>query len=585
MHHNTNIYKYLRNAISLHKFQNHFQNPFFMIRKQKSKILVFLLMLGILYGCKRHLLDPLNPQTQLPPKVQLGKVKGFYENGRYKNQPKRTSGNERMTAQDSARFKDFEPQWDKTEVELLPNNEKMLIVPVVRNLQIKYNPEIGFIRRLCIRVDENDDFLEANIVELVGNLTFVKNNYNNIFANYKSANITGFDGVILVYEIDYSISARKNFDNGVDVGCQNCLTAAVPLDCITISDDGVLIFDCDTPTSPEPSSGGGSGGTTVPSAPRPPRPSGPVYVHVTSSPHGQGTPQLPGWTFGSGSTQPHGGGGWNNPPPSNQPVTQPTIPPAPYPGMIYGDDGVWHFPPKDKGFSWGDEGIGDGTIIHNTVDELPPRFPQITGDVFMEIKNETKNITLPAVNLALKDTTLDANTRKAYTNMKSGLTQLITIMEKIEFDSHNVDLEVQTSATNTTGGTQYDFVNNRVVITLPLKPTVPTPPVTDQQWVDYDKAMTAYTALFAHELKHMEQFLDGKQSFSRTINGQGILNDAVDEVECYTLQFLIKGQDNIECATVFLINAMPVYTNLPTANKNTTNTPATALTNDLYIKP
>ncbi len=126
----------------------------------------------VLYGCKRHLLDPLNPQTQqtnLPPKVQLDKVKGFYENGRYKNQPKPvSSGNERMTAADSARFKDFEPQWDKVEVELLPNNEKMLIVPVVRFLNVEYNQSIGFIRRLCIRVDENDDFLEANIVQYYG---------------------------------------------------------------------------------------------------------------------------------------------------------------------------------------------------------------------------------------------------------------------------------------------------------------------------------------------------------------------------------------------------------------------------------
>ena len=172
-----------------------------------------LLCLLVLYGCKHHLLDPLNPQTQLPPKVQLDKIKGFYENGRYKNQPKTTSGNERITAADSARFKDFEPQWDKTEVELLLNNEKMLIVPVVRFLSVEYNQEIGFIRRLCIRVDANDNFLEANIVELVGNLTFVKENHNDIFKNYKNTNIFGFSGYIVVYEIDYNIIMTKEYEN------------------------------------------------------------------------------------------------------------------------------------------------------------------------------------------------------------------------------------------------------------------------------------------------------------------------------------------------------------------------------------
>ena len=254
-----------------------------MFKRQKSKILVFLLMLGILYGCKRQILDPLNSQKNLPQKAQFDKVKGFYENGRYKNQPKRTSsnGNERMTAQDSARFKDFEPEWDKTEVELLPNNEKMLIVPVVRFLNVDYNQSLGFIRRLCIRVDANDDFLEANIVELVGNLTFVKANYNSIFKNYKNANIIGFTGVISIYELDYTVIIRKayslsNFTKNVvteDVHVDNFSTDLVSVTpCVLIiygypdaNGNGgatVIIDFCDgTTTVAGGSSGGGGSGT------------------------------------------------------------------------------------------------------------------------------------------------------------------------------------------------------------------------------------------------------------------------------------------------------------------------------------
>ena len=257
-----------------------------MFKKQKSKILVFLLILGILYGCKRQILDPLNPQKNLPQKAQFDKVKGFYENGRYKNQPKRSSGNgnERMTAQDSARFKDFEPEWDKTEVEILPNNEKMLIVPVVRFLSVTYNENLGFIRRLCIRVDANDDFLEANIVELVGNLTFVKENHNAIFKNYKNANITGFTGVISIYELDYTVTIRKayslsNFTKNVvteDVHVDNFSTDLVSVTpCVLIiygypdaNGNGgatVIIDFCDGPITTTVVGGGGSGvgtGTT-----------------------------------------------------------------------------------------------------------------------------------------------------------------------------------------------------------------------------------------------------------------------------------------------------------------------------------
>jgi hypothetical protein len=153
-----------------------------MMKNYTSKILVFLLILGILYGCKRQILDPLNPQNNLPQKTQFDKIKNFYEKGRYKNQQKSSN----LTSADSARFRDFEPDWDKTEVELLPNNEKMLIVPIVRYLNVSYVDSLAFIRKLVISIDEQDNLLEANVVEILGYLNFVPNNYKNIFKNYKN---------------------------------------------------------------------------------------------------------------------------------------------------------------------------------------------------------------------------------------------------------------------------------------------------------------------------------------------------------------------------------------------------------------
>ena len=359
----------------------------------------------VLYGCKRHLLDPLNPQTQLPPKVQLDKVKGFYENGRYKNQPKRSSpnGNERMTSQDSARFKDFEPQWDKTQVELLPNNEKMLIVPVVRFLRVDYNENIGFIRRLCIRVDANDDFLEANIVELVGNLNFVKENHNAIFKNYKENNITGFSGVVATYGLNYDKISTKEFNNGIGNTCANCLIVLVVGDCIIITDNGgnVILEVCGDGGSGVGGNGGGNGDApncTCIRCSRPPggipNPSGPITipnVPIITPNNTPQTPQTPPYvnpTYTppgpiytpiydpSGTGTDTGSGGTYNPPPIPPkgyqiPVVVPTVvtptttviqpsttlPPMPFPGMVLGDDLVWYFP--DNGVSWGND-WGDG---------------------------------------------------------------------------------------------------------------------------------------------------------------------------------------------------------------------------------
>ncbi len=326
-----------------------------------KRLLAVLLCLLVLHGCKRHLLDPLNPQTQqtnLPAKVQLDKVKGFYENGRYKNQPKQSNGNERMTAADSARFKDFEPQWDKIQVELLPNNEKMLIVPVVRFLNVEYNQNIGFIRRLCIRVDANDDFLEANIVEIVGNLTFVKNNYNNIFANYKNSTVaSSFNGFILVYGLDYIVITQKaytlgNFTKnvvteyisasdvaGLDAKACHCY--------VVFGSTGVIAYI--NTCSGTATSGGGSGSGE------------PIYDPSSGGEGGNGG----GGDGGTGVTyDEYGNPIYPLPPPkpyeipivptTTTPITitpSPPIPPMPFPGMLLGDDLVWYFP--DSGVSWG----------------------------------------------------------------------------------------------------------------------------------------------------------------------------------------------------------------------------------------
>ena len=192
-------------------------------------------MLGLLYGCKRQLLDPLNPQNNLPQKAQFDKVKAFYENGRYKNQPK----NSNLTSADSARFRDFEPNWDKTEVELLPNNKKMLIVPIVRYLNVSYVDSSAFIRRLVISIDEEDNLLEASVVEILGNLNFVPNNYKNIFKNYKNASISGFSGAIIIHEIDYDYVLTKEYTNGNFI--RNTLSQYVVAN---INERGMVGFAC-----------------------------------------------------------------------------------------------------------------------------------------------------------------------------------------------------------------------------------------------------------------------------------------------------------------------------------------------------
>ena len=506
-----------------------------MFKRQKSKILVFLLMLGLLYGCKRQILDPLSPQTNLPQKVKLDKVKDFYEKGRYKNQPKRTSsnGNKRMTAQDSARFKDFEPQWDKTEVELLPNNEKMLIVPVVRFLRVDYNENLAFVRRLCIRVDANDDFIEANIVDIVGSMFFLPNNYKKIFSNYKNINISYFTGAIFIYELDYTLQKSTFYVNSVLEGnaitqtarpVSNCTliftTWIPPASCPNEGQDNHTGWFCGT-------SGGGYWETTY-------------ELILCDIEDGDGTST--GGTS-SGGTNPggHGGSGTSG--------------------------GVGN--PRDNGCSF-------------CLDEnMPP--PSVTGTIYTNAKTNADNIiTNLIVDLVGQDTS--SQEVKAKYRMLKGLKQMRAIMTKIETNTKKVDLHVVASATDSTGGTQYDVANNRLLITMPSAPVLPANP-TPKQEEKYERDVVQHIALLAHELKHVEQYLDGKISFNKVSGGQGVLVDASDEVECYTLQFLIQGELNIKCSTITQIKAFAIYANLPDGPLGTNNPPAPGLSSDFYIQP
>ncbi len=517
-----------------------------MLKKQTSKILVFLLMLGILYGCKRHLLDPLNPQTQLPPKVKLDKVKGFYENGRYKNQPKRTSsnGNERMTAADSARFKDFEPQWDKTEVELLPNNEKMLIVPVVRNLRVSYNQEIAFIRRLCIRVDANEDFLEANIVELVGNLTFVKENHNTIFKNYKENNIAGFSGAIAVYGLAYNFSSAEQFDNGTNTNNEFVTVFDGVSGCIKVCDEQtlqVIFVICPSPGDGDGGSGGTftcqcPGGVHIPScsAYSPPANPGtitPPYVHTPYVPH---APQGPGYTppiyyqdgyypfigtGGSGYPYPTVGNPVFQckcktclrppivvPPPPVVPFVPPPPPPMPHPGM-YLEDGVWYFPPlpADPGVSW-DHGWGDGVprdkngyeIVVNTAiedtDGILANYVSEMKDVTTSIKTvllaPSNPMKLTPAQLNVLRTTVLPEREKALAEANEMMTTT-KAQYQIKYVANNAD----------GGSTYYNPTTGKIVMEI-INPNGAGAPKNG-----WSNAM--------HEMKHGFQFLEGKTSFDK----------------------------------------------------------------------
>ena len=180
---------------------------------------------------------------------------------------------------------------------------------------------------------------------------------------------------------------------------------------------------------------------------------------------------------------------------------------------------------------------------------------------------------------------LEPEEKVQYQNFKAGLEETKRIMNRIETNTiRPTNLEVATDASLVASGyTEYDIANGGIKIHISPKPIQVVNP-TPQQEEDFDDKLNMYYGNIAHELKHVEQYLDGKISFDKTTGHQGVLHDAIDEKEAYDLYFLMIGQRNTEYDTATKIKTISIYSGLSEFNHNVWVTPASTLINDFYIR-
>ena len=140
-----------------------------------------MVVLLVLYGCKRQILDPvLSSATTAIPAKNLDKVKNWFA----KNKPNFHSANARINI-DSVRYKEFFPVWEMSKMHTLIAGDTLIVVPVQRNFNISYT-EIGFLRRLCLYI-QHDRVKSAKIIELISDKATLKANEDLIFKNTETA--------------------------------------------------------------------------------------------------------------------------------------------------------------------------------------------------------------------------------------------------------------------------------------------------------------------------------------------------------------------------------------------------------------
>ncbi len=409
-----------------------------MFKRQKSKVVAFLLMLGVVYGCKKPY-DNLDPQDNLSAiNVALQKaMTWFYANKKSKS----NNSNAREMPSFETRYKDFYPDWQRVKTLDLGENKKLLIVPVARYLTVSYT-EQGFLRKLCILVD-NDEITSAKIIEIVATNETIANKQDFIFQNALSnfgegGSFNGFTLALLQYDIDYNFEKGKAFHHGNTFDASLASYSSSP----------------DTPSIPVFNTSYGiniyGSGTGV---------QGPIFAPSYTIP-------LP--TNGNEDDE---------------------------------DTGMNFLPPPD---------IRDS-------DGLFAQFKKAINDNFTSFDNALKNNKVPADKIANFQ-----RARDAYARMQ----RTIKAMEKHSTKTGQAfDFKKSTQS-----GISYNRTSKSIDITVDVS-----------KWANASPTTFAEISDVAHEVTHIDQFLDGALSFDKGTGEAGALHEITDEQDALVVQATIRN--------------------------------------------
>jgi hypothetical protein len=246
----------------------------------------------------------------------------------------------------------FLPQWDKVTTFMLPDGTKLLVAPVIRYAPVRYNMQLGFVRRLAVHLKADNSVKEARILEFVGERSYIATHQDSLSLYY----ITGkpFQGFVLNMNITHQFlqsnaslrteSVSCDPDGGMVIGVQytETLESGVCIESttyfygfdslgepITCTDDVEKLCPITVTTNPSSGGIGNTGGN----------PSGNPVGFPSSSGISTGSNPWNGWGLGSN----YGGGIGTTP--------------------IYVNDPNPIYPPIDPGTNVGDPRDNWGIIV------------------------------------------------------------------------------------------------------------------------------------------------------------------------------------------------------------------------------
>jgi hypothetical protein len=110
----------------------------------------------------------------------------------------------------------FHPVWEVAVTHQLADNNKLVLAPVWRYANVQYANQRGFLRLLVVKLNSSDEIIAGNIVEIMAEKSYLKQNQQDIMKWYFEGNMRDFTGDILFHALTRNLEFQmgKRYVNG-----------------------------------------------------------------------------------------------------------------------------------------------------------------------------------------------------------------------------------------------------------------------------------------------------------------------------------------------------------------------------------
>jgi len=109
----------------------------------------------------------------------------------------------------------FLPQWKRVNFYQKSNGNKVLLIPIYRELYVAYTDRYDFIRRLRVEMNADNEVLQASIIELMAERGSLASEESILIQQLENPQIHAFSGIIFEYNLQYQHISNKLWVNGI----------------------------------------------------------------------------------------------------------------------------------------------------------------------------------------------------------------------------------------------------------------------------------------------------------------------------------------------------------------------------------